>query len=307
MGRCKITKIIEISRNYSKFAALIKRIMEVVTTQKTLASVLAPALQNGQSIGLVPTMGALHKGHLSLVSMALEENDWVVVSVFVNPTQFNNAADLAAYPVGLAADAALLKNLSDSIIVFAPTAGEMYPEGLTSKTFNFNGLDTYWEGADRPGHFNGVATVVEKLFTYIPAQKAYFGEKDFQQLAIIRQLVLDLNWPIEIVGCPIVREPNGLAMSSRNERLSGEQREQAAIIYSVLKECQQEFDSKTIAGLKKEASENLLACPGLDIHYFEFVNAHHLSALDVKDPQVPTRLLTAVSIGGVRLIDNIAI
>ena len=281
--------------------------MEVVRTKKALAAALAPALKNNQNIGLVPTMGALHAGHLSLVSKALSENDKVVVSIFVNPTQFNNAADLAAYPAGLTADAALLKNLSDSILIFAPTAQEMYPEGLESKVFDFKGLDMYWEGADRPGHFNGVGTVVEKLFRAIPAQRAYFGEKDFQQLAIIRQLVLDLDWPIEIIGCPIVREANGLAMSSRNERLSETAREQAAVIYQTLLKCKKDLEHHEITSLKKAALEKLSSCPGLQVHYFEFVRAHDLKPILSKATSDPIRLLIAVSLGGVRLIDNIAI
>ena len=206
--------------------------MELVCTQKELKSILDIYRGKGMKIGLVPTMGALHEGHASLVRRSVKENDVTVVSVFVNPTQFNDKNDLKNYPRTLEADCALLEKEGASI-VFAPTVEEMYPQEDT-RVFSFAPLDTVMEGACRPGHFNGVAQIVSKLFYAVEADKAYFGEKDFQQLAIIREMVRQLELDVEIVGCPIVREDDGLALSSRNTLLSPEERERALTISRTL-------------------------------------------------------------------------
>lgn len=281
--------------------------MEVVTDIKTLQTLLKPFRDKKEAVGMVPTMGALHQGHLSLVKRAITENKIVVVSIFVNPTQFNNPADLAKYPVGLPADVTLLETLNAPLVVFAPSPAEIYPEGLQSKNFEFNGLDLLWEGADRPGHFKGVATVVEKLFKAVTPSQAYFGEKDFQQLAIIKHLTQLHQWPVKIIGCPIIREKNGLAMSSRNERLLKKDREAASIIYKTLQKAAIDFYKHPIAQVKQEAHKTLSSLEGLEMAYFEFVSATTLEAL--KDPEQPEkkRLLIAVTYGGVRLLDNIGL
>ncbi|HRN98664.1 MAG TPA: pantoate--beta-alanine ligase, partial [Flavobacterium sp.] len=199
----------------------------------------------GKSIGFVPTMGALHQGHLSLINNSLQENDVTVVSIFVNPTQFNNADDLAKYPRTLDADVAKIKSISPEVIVFAPSVDDMYPQKTQSDQFDFDGLEHQMEGRFRPGHFDGVGTIVKRLFEIVKPTRAYFGEKDFQQLQIVRKLVSKYKIPVQIVGCPIHREPNGLAMSSRNERLSAQQREQASFIYKVLEQAKHYFATES--------------------------------------------------------------
>ena len=206
--------------------------MVVVYTIEQLHAFLASARAEGNSVGLVPTMGALHDGHASLVKRCVEENGVTVVSVFVNPTQFNDKGDLERYPRTLEADCCLLEALGTSC-VFAPSVDEVYPE-LDTRVFDFSPLDKVMEGVYRPGHFNGVAQIVSKLFAYVEPQRAYFGEKDFQQLAIIRDMVRQLSLSVEIVGCPIVREIDGLALSSRNALLTPEQRVMALNISRAL-------------------------------------------------------------------------
>lgn len=195
--------------------------MKIIQTIKELQTEIAAQKGAGKRIGLVPTMGALHAGHASLVERSVADNDVTVVSIFVNPTQFNDKNDLAKYPRTLEADCQLLQSVNASI-VFAPSVNEVYPEPDT-RSFSYAPLDTVMEGAFRPGHFNGVCQIVSKLFDMVQPHRAYFGEKDFQQLAIIREMVRQMNYPLEIVGCPIVREADGLAMSSRNTRLSAEE------------------------------------------------------------------------------------
>ena len=218
--------------------------MKVVSTIAELKNLLDDFRAEGKGIGFVPTMGALHNGHASLVKRSVSENDVTVVSVFVNPTQFNDKNDLKNYPRTLDADCALLENVG-ATVVFAPSVEEMYPTEDT-REFSFAPLDTVMEGACRPGHFNGVAQIVSKLFYAVEPHKAYFGEKDFQQLAIIREMVRQLAFDIEIVGCPIVREEDGLAMSSRNTRLSAEERQQALQISQTLFKSQEFALSHTV-------------------------------------------------------------
>ena len=282
--------------------------MDVFNSVKSLNERLSFSREQGNSLGLVPTMGALHNGHLSLVAKAVRENNTVVVSIFVNPTQFNNAQDLAQYPQQLTADIALLKTISEDLLVFTPSVKEMYPEGLGAKPYSFNGLDRRWEGEDRPGHFQGVGTVVEKLFEMVRPNQAYFGEKDFQQLAIIRDLVRQKAFGISIVGCPIVRESYGLAMSSRNERLKPLDRVAAGVIYKTLKmAAQKALAQNPLSEITKEAIKKIHALENTAVFYFEFVNTTTLEPIEtLKNPE-NTRIITAVDFKGVRLLDNIGL
>lgn len=308
MGSRKITKIIEISRNYSKFAPVLYTTMDLFTSEKSLNERLSFSREQGNSLGLVPTMGALHQGHLSLVAQALRENKTVVVSIFVNPTQFNNPQDLAQYPQQLKADIALLKTISEELLVFTPTTQEMYPEGLNTKTYSFNGLDRRWEGADRPGHFMGVGTIVEKLFALVRPSRAYFGQKDFQQLAIIRELVRLKSLPITIVGCSIIREPHGLAMSSRNKRLKPQEREAASVIYKALQMAVKKVSAKKpLNEITRAAVKKIHAVENTSVFYFEFINTDTLEPIETLTTLENTRIITAVDFKGVRLLDNIGL
>lgn len=282
--------------------------MDVFNSVKSLNERLSFSREQGNSLGLVPTMGALHNGHLSLVAKAVRENNTVIVSIFVNPTQFNNAQDLAQYPQQLTADIALLKTISEDLLVFTPSVKEMYPEGLGAKPYSFNGLDRRWEGEDRPGHFQGVGTVVEKLFEMVRPNQAYFGEKDFQQLAIIRDLVRQKAFGISIVGCPIVRESYGLAMSSRNERLKPLDRVAAAVIYKTLKiAAQKALAQNLLSEITHEAIKEIHALENTAVFYFEFVNARSLEPIKTLENPENTRIITAVNFKGVRLLDNIGL
>ncbi|MCW9036917.1 MULTISPECIES: pantoate--beta-alanine ligase [Altibacter] len=263
-------------------------------------------LENGGrgSIGFVPTMGALHQGHLALVQRALKENSLVVVSIFVNPTQFNNTKDLETYPRNLKEDVALLATLSQEIIVFAPNVEDIYPNKITSKSFRFGGLEVVMEGKHREGHFDGVGTVVNALFEIVQPTNAYFGEKDFQQLQIIKKMVRQQELDVNIIGCPIVREPHGLAMSSRNKRLSPEQRNESALIFQTLKEVRKKFDSHTIPQLNKLVAERFLNNAHFRLEYFEIANEATLRTAQRKLPGNTYRAFIAVFVGPVRLIDN---
>jgi len=256
-------------------------------------------------IGFVPTMGALHEGHLALVRQARRENEIVVVSIFVNPIQFNNSEDLEKYPRNLDYDLELLKEVGCDI-VFAPETAEMYPEKPT-ETYHFGALETVMEGAFRPGHFNGVAVVVKRLFDLTKPTAAYFGEKDFQQLAVIRALVEQENLAVEIVACPTVREHDGLAMSSRNARLSEEDRRIAPQIQKILRDCRDLVDVFTPVQLKTFAEEQLKKIPRTKLEYFEIVNAKTLQPIEKWD-DCPRRVAcVAIWLGDVRLIDNVKI
>jgi len=282
--------------------------MDVFNSVKSLNERLSFSREQGNSLGLVPTMGALHNGHLSLVAKAVRENKTVVVSIFVNPTQFNNSQDLAQYPQQLTADIALLKTISEDLLVFTPSVKEMYPEGLGAKPYSFNGLDRRWEGEDRTGHFQGVGTVVEKLFEMVRPNQAYFGEKDFQQLAIIRDLVRQKAFGISIIGCPIVRESYGLAMSSRNERLKPLDRVAAAVIYKTLKiAAQKALAQNLLSEITHEAIKEIHTLENTAVFYFEFVNARSLEPIKTLENPENTRIITAVNFKGVRLLDNIGL
>ena len=277
--------------------------MKLVHTIQELRAELDIQRQAGKKIGLVPTMGALHEGHASLVRRAVAENEVVVVSDFVNPTQFNDKNDLLKYPRTLEADCELLEK-EGAAYVFAPSVEEMYPEPDT-RQFSYAPLDTVMEGKYRPGHFNGVCQIVSKLFMMVEPDKAYFGEKDFQQLAIIREMVKQMNFPLEIVGCPIVRESDSLALSSRNARLSEEQRKQALGISQTLFKSQEYAASHTLEETQKFVEDGIAAAEGLELEYFEIVDGMTLQKVaSWEDTDYVVGCIT-VFCGEVRLIDNI--
>ncbi len=281
--------------------------VKVFKTKKEVRSCLGSLQPRERKIGLVPTMGALHKGHLELVARALAENDLVVVSIFVNPTQFNNTDDLHKYPKTLEQDLELLRGLSKDILVFAPEVSEMYDSGVASRSYNFDGLEKVMEGTFRPGHFNGVGTIVEELLTLIQPDRAYFGEKDFQQLQIIRKLVAKKNIPVEIIGCPIVRESNGLALSSRNARLPERVRKEAAFIYKTLKAAKAKFGTKSAGYVVDWVRKQFLAHPDLELEYVEITEVNTLTPVLRKKKDQKYRAFIAAYANGVRLIDNIAL
>ena len=277
--------------------------MEIVHTIKDLQAALAALRAQGKTVGLVPTMGALHAGHASLVKRCVAENDAAVVSVFVNPTQFNDKNDLAKYPRTLDADCRLLEQCG-AAFAFAPSVEEMYPEPDT-RQFSYAPLDTVMEGKYRPGHFNGVCQIGTKPFEAVKPDRAYFGEKDFQQLAIIREMVRQLKFPLQIVGCPIVREEDGLALSSRNARLSAEERQQALKISQTLFASRDYAKSHTVAETQKFVEDAIEAAPGLRLEYFELVDGNTLQKIaNWEDTSYAVGCIT-VFCGEVRLIDNI--
>ena len=278
--------------------------MLLVKTIKELQNKLNNSRESG-TIGFVPTMGALHQGHLSLVKQAVLENKTVVVSIFVNPTQFNDSNDLEKYPRTLKTDLKLLESTGCKF-VFAPNAKEVYPESDMRK-FDFDTLETVMEGKHRPGHFNGVAQVVSKLFDMVKPDKAYFGLKDFQQLAIIKKMVIQLKLPVEIVSCKIVREKNGLAMSSRNEQLTTEQRKNAALVFETLSKAKEQIGQKSVEELKNWVAETINKNPFLNVEYFEIVDTEQLQPVKYWNEKNTKIGCVALFCGEVRLIDNIVL
>ncbi len=277
--------------------------MKVIHTIKDLQAELTVLRAQGKKVGLVPTMGALHVGHASLVKRSVSENGVTVVSVFVNPTQFNDKNDLAKYPRTLDADCRLLEDCG-AAFAFAPSVEEMYPQPDT-REFSYAPLDTVMEGAFRPGHFNGVCQIVSKLFDAIQPDRAYFGEKDFQQLAIIREMVRQMNYKLEIVGCPIVREEDGLALSSRNKRLSAQERENALNISRTLFKSRTFATSHTVSETQKMVEEAIEDAPGLRLEYFEIVDGNTLQKVSSWEDSLYVVGCITVFCGEVRLIDNI--
>ena len=259
------------------------------------------------TIGFVPTMGALHEGHLSLMQESLKNNRVTVVSIFVNPTQFNNPDDLKKYPRTLESDLEKIKTLNPEIIVYAPNTDDIYKEITVSKSFNYDGLEFQMEGKHRPGHFDGVGTIVTKLFEIVNPTKAYFGEKDFQQLAIVKKLVKKNKIPVYVIGCKIHREPNGLAMSSRNERLSADERSKAAIIYKTLKTAKKLFETKTASEVTKWVKDTFQKQKIFTLEYFEIADEERLITCKRKSKTKNYRAFIAVSVNNIRLIDNISL
>lgn len=262
--------------------------------------------KGSSKIGFVPTMGALHRGHLSLVERAKKENDLVVASIFVNPTQFDRAEDLLKYPKTLESDKQLLNSVGCDVI-FAPAVQEMYPEKIASQKFNFAGLDAVMEGKFRLGHFDGVGTVVKRLFDIVKPDNAYFGEKDYQQLMIVKKMVETEKIPVNIIGCRISREPDGLAMSSRNKRLTEVQRLEAPLIYKSLQKAKAMFPDNDLEKIKEMVSDKFFGNEILKLEYFEIADATTLMPADKKTEDKKYRGFIAVFADTVRLIDNIAL
>ena len=277
--------------------------MQVVKTKNQLRTILDAERSKGCSVGLVPTMGALHRGHISLVERCVQENDFCVCSVFVNPTQFNDKDDLIKYPRRPEKDAEVLQKAGCSLL-FMPDEQEMYPEEDT-RLFYFGPLEEVMEGVYRKGHFNGVAQIVSKLFEAVQPGKAYFGQKDFQQLLIVCKMVEQLNMKVQIVSCPIVREESGLAMSSRNELLTAEQKRKAALISKYLFESLTFVSKKRPAEIKEFVVNGVNAEPMLRLDYFEIVNGTTLQSIQEWTDSACVVGCIAVYCGSVRLIDNI--
>ncbi len=278
--------------------------MQIISSKKELKLFVDRTIQNKMKIGFVPTMGALHQGHLSLISHSLIETDITISSIFVNPTQFNNSDDLKNYPRNLKKDFAMLEK-AGCHVVFTPPEKEMYPE-KDDRTFNFDGIDAIMEGEHRPGHFTGVAQIVSKLFDAVNPHKAFFGQKDFQQVAIIKKMVEKLNYKVEIVACPIIREPNGLAMSSRNQLLTNKHREAAPLINKILKSSLQKIHSfNNIEQIKNWVINEINKSPLLKVEYFEIVDTKTLKKIEHIQSHNCFTGCIAVWAGKIRLIDNI--
>lgn len=258
------------------------------------------------TVGFVPTMGALHEGHLSLLKESIKNNSITVISVFVNPTQFNNKEDLAKYPRTFDDDVEKIKSVSPEVIVYAPSVDDIYEGNTKSNHYDFDGLENQMEGKFRPGHFNGVGTVVKRLFEIVKPTNAYFGEKDFQQLQIVKKLVEKEKLPVKIIGCPIFREKNGLAMSSRNERLTIEQRNNAAVIFKTLNEAKLLFGTKSAHEVYKYVSNTFKNNPTFELEYFEIADEATLLSCLKKSKTKKYRAFIAVFVNNIRLIDTIS-
>lgn len=282
--------------------------MNIYSEKQQIAKAIKAIKTKSETLGLVPTMGALHNGHLALVKAALNDNNKVVVSIFVNPTQFDNPDDLQKYPRTLENDIALLKQVSDTdILVYAPTISDVYGNNPKSENFNFDGLEFEMEGKFRPGHFNGVGTIVKRLFEIITPDKAYFGEKDFQQLQIIKKMVEKHKIPVTIVPCPIYRETSGLAMSSRNTRLKPEYLQAAPFIYNTLKTAKMYFGTKSASTVTKWVEKQFANHNLLKLEYFTIADVSTLKTVKRKTKTKQYRAFIAVYADDIRLIDNIAL
>jgi pantoate--beta-alanine ligase len=281
--------------------------MLIFNKKSDLSAFLSPLIKQNKSIGFVPTMGALHQGHISLLKKSLSENDVTVMSIFVNPTQFNNAEDLDKYPRTLERDVQIMQNLSNNIIVYAPEVADIYEGNTISESFDYDGLENQMEGKHRPGHFDGVGTIVKRLFEIILPNKAYFGEKDFQQLQIVKKLVSKYNIPVTIIGCPIHREDSGLAMSSRNERLSKITRENAAIIFQILKAAKDIFQTKSSQETILFVENEFKKIPEFQLEYFEIADEETLLPVSKKESNKKYRGFIAIFTENIRLIDNISL
>lgn len=282
--------------------------MLIFTRQVDLKNHLKSIAASKSTIGFVPTMGALHKGHLSLIERSLKENDTTVMSIFVNPTQFNNPDDLAKYPRTLEADVEKIKSLSEDVIVYAPSVEDIYQGNTVSRSFDFDGLENQMEGKHRPGHFDGVGTIVKRLFEIVNPTNAYFGEKDFQQLQIVKKMVEKHNIPVNVVGHPIYREQNGLAMSSRNARLTPEEKEKASFIYDTLKQAKTRFGTKSakqVSDWVEQAFRNY--DNNFRLEYFEIADEATLLPCIRKNKKKKYRAFIAVFCNDIRLIDTVSL
>jgi len=278
--------------------------MVIFTEKHALKAYLSKIKAQNKTIGFVPTMGALHQGHLSLIKEAQQKNDLVIVSVFVNPTQFDNKEDLIKYPKTLENDTKLLESISCDVL-FHPSVEEIYHENVVSEKFDFDGLEHQMEGKFRDGHFNGVGTIVKTLFEIVAPDEAYFGQKDFQQLQIIKKMVKKHQLNLKIKGCKIFREKDGLAMSSRNTRLSKEHREIAPFIYKTLKKAKKKFKTETADKVRKWVENQFKKEPLLELEYFTIADEKTLETLENKESDKKYRAFIAVFAGEIRLIDNI--
>ncbi|ESU19409.1 putative pantoate--beta-alanine ligase [Flavobacterium cauense R2A-7] len=281
--------------------------MFIFNKKSDLTAHLAAIRTQKTKIGFVPTMGALHQGHLSLLKESIKNNAITVVSIFVNPTQFNNAEDLTNYPRTLERDVEKIKTVSKDIIVYAPSVEDIYEGNTKSTAFDYDGLEFQMEGAHRPGHFDGVGTIVKKLFEIVQPTNAYFGEKDFQQLQIVKKMVQKHNLTVTIHGCPIHREANGLAMSSRNERLSADARNEAALIYKTLKEAKSKFENHSAKEVIAFVENTFKKHPNFQLEYFEIADEATLLSCIRKSKSKKYRGFIAIFINNIRLIDNISL
>jgi pantoate--beta-alanine ligase len=284
-----------------------KTTMPIFYGKAALIDYLKSIKTKNSTIGFVPTMGALHKGHLSLMQLSLKENSNTVVSIFVNPTQFNNPEDLEKYPRTLEEDIKKIAELNNTIIVYAPSVDDIYEGKILSTDFDFDGLENKMEGKFRPGHFNGVGTIVKRLFEIVTPTNAYFGEKDFQQLQIVKKMVAKNHLEVNIKGCPIYREPNGLAMSSRNERLLIEQREEAAIIYKTLNLAKEKFKTQNCSETKEWVNQVFKSNSIFELEYFEIADEDTLTPCIEKSKDKKYRAFIAVFVNNIRLIDTISL
>lgn len=281
--------------------------MFIFQQQSELKEHLMPFLSSNNTIGFVPTMGALHQGHLSLLEKSLQENEHTVISIFVNPTQFNNPEDLKKYPRTLERDIEKIAELNKNVIVFAPSVEDIYEGNTVSQPFNYDGLEHQMEGKHRPGHFDGVGTIVKRLFEIVHPTNAYFGEKDFQQLQIVKKLVQKYHIPVNIIGCPIHREPNGLAMSSRNERLTETEKKEAAIIYKTLLEAKAKFHRHSIKKISEYVKNAFEKHNLFSLEYFEIADENSLKPSIRKSKNKKYRAFIAVFVNNIRLIDTISL
>src|SRR5690554_2843035 len=277
--------------------------MEVLNNIKSVHNLIVKLKKTGKTIGFVPTMGALHKGHISLVEQSLKENDFTLVSVFINPTQFNNSEDLEKYPITTDNDIEILKKHGADAVYF-PKVEDIYPNGLTSEHYEFDGLEMQMEGKFRPGHFDGVATVIRRFFEIVQPLNAYFGEKDFQQLRIVQELIKNFHLPIQIVPVAIKREEDGLAMSSRNVRLTESQRKESPIIYQILLQAKEYLKNHSIEETKKFVEEKFKET-SFELEYFEIADEKNLLPAKEKLKDQKLRAFIAVFADEVRLIDNL--
>jgi pantoate--beta-alanine ligase len=278
--------------------------MKIFKKKNELKAYLQSKRQDKKSIGFIPTMGALHQGHLSLIEIAKKKNNLVVVSVFVNPTQFDNNEDLVKYPKTFDNDTKLLESVSCDVLFF-PSVKEIYEDNVSSEKFDFDGLEHQMEGKFRDGHFDGVGTVVKTLFEIIEPNKAYFGQKDFQQLQIIKKMVKKHRLNVNVKGCPTFRENDGLAMSSRNARLTKEHRKNGPFIFKILKKARKQFNTENAASISEWVENQFKKHPLLNLEYFTIADEKTLETIKNKESGKKYRAFIAVFAGGIRLIDNI--
>ena len=281
--------------------------MLIFNKKSDLSAFLSPLIKQNKSIGFVPTMGALHQGHLSLLKNSLSENDVTVMSIFVNPTQFNNAEDLDKYPRTLERDVQIMQDLSNNIIVYAPEVADIYEGNTISESFNYDGLENQMEGKFRPGHFDGVGTIVKRLFEIVEPTNAYFGEKDFQQLQIVKKMVAKSGLKVTVIGCPIFRESNHLAMSSRNERLSTQERDEAAIIYKTLNIAKEKFKNDSANSVGEWVQNSFKKNSNFSLEYFVIADEAQLLPCVRKNKNKKYRAFIAVLVNNIRLIDTISL